>query len=123
MAPVAQDVEGGRPCTLPAALDGERVLADQARRYLVDDDALDLEQAGVLVACIGLADNAFVGLDARDDRRAVGHVVVAAAERSRERHADRGRLDRSYPEAADGTHSPFTAPETRPRTKKRCPKR
>jgi hypothetical protein len=43
-APVTQDVERHRPRELPAALDGQGILADQARRDLLVDDPIDLEQ-------------------------------------------------------------------------------
>ena len=91
-APVAEDVEGRRPHQLPAAFDRVRVFAEQLRRKLVVDDAVDLEQARVLVTGVRLADDAVVGCDPHDDRRPVRHLVVAAAKRSHERHANRDRL-------------------------------
>ena len=39
-----------RPGELQAALDGQRVLADEAWRDLLTDDAVDLEKVRVLVA-------------------------------------------------------------------------
>jgi len=78
---------------LPAALDRQAVGAEQPRRDLVVDDPVDLEQAGVLVAGVRLAHDPLLGVDARDDRRAVGHVVVAAAVDAAERDPDRDRLD------------------------------
>jgi hypothetical protein len=59
-AAVAEDVEGRRPGELPAALDRKGVLADQTRSDLLADDAVDLEQVGVLVAGVGLADDSCV---------------------------------------------------------------
>src|SRR6185437_763958 len=55
-AAVAQDVEGRGAGELPDALDREQVLAEDARRDLVTDDALDLDQRSVLVADVRLAD-------------------------------------------------------------------
>ena len=98
---VAQDVERGRACELPAALDAERVLADQPRRDLRPQDLVDLVEAGVLVTAVGLADDALLGTDPRHDRRAVRHLVRAAAVGLRERHADRDRLDLGDREARD----------------------
>jgi hypothetical protein len=89
---VAEDVERRRPQELPAALDRVRVLAEQLRGELVVDDPVDLEQAGVLVAGVRLADDALVGPDPNDDRRPVRHLVVAAAKRPSERDANRDRL-------------------------------
>jgi hypothetical protein len=91
-APVAEDVEGRRPHQLPAAFDRVRVFAEQLRRELVVDDAVDLEQARVLVTRVRLADDPVVGRDPHHDRRAVRHLVVAAAKRPHERHANRDRL-------------------------------
>ena len=92
--PVAQDVEGRGSQQLPEPFDRERVLAEQLRRKLVVDDAVDLEQARVLVAGVCLADDAVVGRDPHDDRRAMRHVVMAAVKRPHEWHANRDRLDR-----------------------------
>jgi hypothetical protein len=91
--PVAQDVERHRSGEIPAALGGERVLAHERGRDLVADDRVDLEQPGVLVAGVGLADHPFARVDARDDRRAMGHLVVAAAVDAAQRDPDRERLD------------------------------
>ena len=91
-APVTEDVERRRAAQLPAALDRVGVLADELRRELVVHDAVDLEQARVLVAGVRLADDAVVGRDPHDDRRAMRHVVMAAVKRPDERHANRDRL-------------------------------
>ena len=90
---VAQDVERRRPGELPAALDAEGVLADQARRDLCAHDRVDLVEARVLVAAVGLADDALLGSDPGHDRRAVGHLVPAAVVGLCKRHTDRDRLD------------------------------
>ena len=91
-APVTEDVERRGPRKLPAALDRQRVLPDQDRSDFVVDDPLDLEQAGVLVAGVGLADEAVDG-HPHDHGRAVGHVVVRAPIDALERDPDRRRLD------------------------------
>ena len=80
---VAQDVERRGPRELPAPLDAEGVLADQARSDLGPDDRVDLVEPGVLVAAVRLADDALLGADSGDDRRAVGHLVRAAVVRPR----------------------------------------
>ena len=90
---IAQDVEGGGARELPAALDLERVLADQPRLDLVAHDGEQLGQRGVLVARVGLADDALARVHAGDHGGAVGHAVVAAREHPRERHAQRDDLD------------------------------
>ncbi len=98
---VAQDVERRRPRELPAALDPERVLADQPRRDLGPEDLVDLVEARVLVAAVGLADDALLRAQPRHDRRAVRHLVRAAAVGLRERDADRDRLDLRDRQARD----------------------
>ena len=113
-APVPQDVERHRSGELPAALDGQGILADQARRDLLVDDPIDLEQVRILVACICLARHALVGVDAGDDGRPMGHPVGAALVGTREWHANRDRLDGADSQAIRH-HSPLTAPETSPR--------
>ena len=98
---VAQDVERRRPGELPAALDAEGVLADQARRDLRPHDRVDLVEARVLVAAVRLADDALLGADPGHDRRAVGHLVRAAVVGLGERHTDRDRLDLRDRQARD----------------------
>ncbi len=92
-APIAKLIERDRIAELPAALDRERVLTDQARLDLGLHDVHDLLERRVLVGRVGLADDALVGMDAREDRRPVGHGVVAAAVLAAERHDDRDHLD------------------------------
>ena len=91
--PIAQLIERDRVAELPAALDGEGVLADQARLDLGPHDLHDLLQRRVLVGGVGLADHALVRVDAREDRRPMRHRVVAAAVLAAERHDDRDQLD------------------------------
>ena len=90
---VAEDVVRRRSRQLPAALDREGVAAGQGGRDLVVDDRVDLEQARVLVPRVGLADDPLARVDARDNRRAVGHLVVAAPVHTAQRDPDRDRLD------------------------------
>ena len=85
-------IEGHRECTRPAALDGQRILSDNAG-YLVSDDRDDPRERLALVAGIGLANEAFIGSDADDDGRTVRHPVVAAPVLLRERREDRNQLD------------------------------
>ena len=59
----------------------------------VAHDREQLGQRRVLVAGIGLADDALAGVHPRDHRGAVRHAVVAAREHPDERHADRDDLD------------------------------
>src|SRR5581483_6074814 len=90
---VAELVERDRKPELPAALDREAVLADQPRRQLVGDDCRDVAQGRVLVARIGLPDDALPRGHAGEDRGAVAHPVVAAPVLLLERHDDRRHLD------------------------------
>ena len=60
-AAVAQLVEGDGIAELPAALVGERVLADEPRRDLVADHADDVGQRLVLIGGVGLADDSLLG--------------------------------------------------------------
>ncbi len=107
--PVAQDVERRGPGELPAALDLERVLADQPRLDLVPDDREDLVERCILVAGVRLADDALARVDARDHRGALRHAVVAAREHAGERHAKRhdlDALDRERIQARLADHAP-----------------
>lgn len=93
-ATVAQDVEGHWARQLPALLGRERVRADESRGDLLAHDTVDLEQVGVLVTRVRLADDPLVGDDTGHERRAVGHLVGAAAVGPCEWHPERDRLDR-----------------------------
>ena len=99
---VAEDVERRGSRELPVALDGVRVLADQRGRDLLVDDPRDLAERGILVAGPGLADDSLLGVHAADGRRAVRHLVLAAAIRPHERDADRDRLERANRQPAGG---------------------
>jgi hypothetical protein len=101
----AQDVVRRRSRQLPAALDGDGVPADEVRLDLVVDDAHDVGEPGVLVARVRLADDALVGVHARDHRRPVRHAVVAPRVRARERDADRHGLDPGDRKPLDGLDS------------------
>ena len=92
-AAITQDVERRRPRLLPTQLHGAGIEADQLRSDLVADDARDLLEAGVLVAGVRLTDDSRGRVHLGDDRRAMGHAVLAAAIRSVERDANRDEVD------------------------------
>ena len=97
------------PRELPAALDLERVLADQPRLDLVPDDREDLVERRILVAGVRLAHDALARVDARDHRGPLRHAVVAAREHAGERHAkghDLDPLDREGIQARLADHAP-----------------
>ena len=91
--PVAQDVGARLAHELPAALDVKRVLADQQRLDLVEDDLDNLALGFEFVAVVDLADDPRRGVHPRNDRAAMRHEVVAAAKRARKRHAERHAFD------------------------------
>lgn len=66
---------------LPAP--SHRVLADDARRDLRVDGGVDVEQPRIFVSDVRLADDALLGVDPRDNRRAMRHLVEAAARYTR----------------------------------------
>src|SRR5262249_36308216 len=90
---VAEDVVAGLAHLLPAAFDVEGILSDKERLNLVEDDADDFGLRLEFVTVIDLANNTGGREDAGDDRTAVRHEVVAAAERARQRHAERHAFD------------------------------
>ena len=90
---VAQDVVGRRASQLPATFHGAGIDPDELRSDLVADDRRDLLQSGVLVSGVRLTDHTCGRVHLGDDRRAVGHSILAAAVGAVEGDADGDELD------------------------------